>query len=265
MTMTNRAGDIAFQVQGRGDGVPVVLAHSILSSGAMWSEQASLLAEQGFRAVCIDARGHGASNATPAPYSMDQLAADTIAVLDALKIDRAHYVGLSLGGMSGVALGLRHADRLRSLCLCDMRADTPPAASAPWDERIAIARAAGSCAPLAGPTLERWFGLPFLNAHPDTAARLHDIAQATSVEGFAGCAQAIQRMDYLPEVGHIAVPTTLLVGARDSVLPDAMRVLAEHIPGAVFEEIEDAGHLPNVERPEAFGAALLRSLARVGA
>ncbi|VWX61810.1 3-oxoadipate enol-lactonase [Burkholderiales bacterium 8X] len=264
-TATQRAGDIAFQVHGADDGVPVVLAHSILSSGAMWSSQAGMLASHGYRAVCIDARGHGASAATAAPYDMDGLAADTVSVLDALGIAKAHYVGLSLGGMSGMGLGLGHADRLLSLCLCDMRADTPAAASAPWDERIAIARAAESCAPLAQPTLERWFGRPFLDANPDDAARLLAIAKSTAVEGFVGCAEAIQRMDYLPRVDRIAVPTTLLVGSRDGVLPDAMRELARRIPGAVFEEIDDAGHLPNVERPEAFDAALLRHLARVAA
>jgi 3-oxoadipate enol-lactonase len=265
MNTTNRTGDIAFQTHGDAHATPVVLAHSILSSGAMWATQARMLVEHGFRAICIDARGHGGSAATPAPYTMDQLAADTVSVLDALAIPRAHYVGLSLGGMSGVGLGLGHADRLLSLCLCDMRADTPPAAAAPWDERMAIAREAGSCAPLAEPTLERWFGRAFLDANPGTARRLHDVACATSVEGFAGCAQAIQQMDYLAAVDRIRVPTMLVVGARDGVLPDAMRELSTRIPGAVFEEIDDAGHLPNVERPDAFDAVLLRHLARVAA
>ncbi|MDN8617369.1 alpha/beta fold hydrolase [Variovorax ginsengisoli] len=262
MSTPARAGDIAFLTHGNSDATPVVLAHSILSSGAMWSSQASLLVEHGFFVVCIDARGHGASGATPAPYSMDGLADDTVSVLDTLKIERAHYVGLSLGGMSGVGLGLRHADRLLSLCLCDMRADTPAAAAAPWDERIAIAQAARSCAPLAEPTLERWFGRAFLEANASTASLLRNVASTTSVDGFAGCARAIQAMDYLAVVDRVETPTSLIVGARDGTLPDAMRALAQRIRGAVFEVIEDAGHLPNVERPDAFNAALLRHLER---
>lgn len=261
--VTRRAGDIAFRVDGPDDGIAVLMVHSILTSRAMWETQARLLARQGFRVICLDIRGHGTSAATPAPYSMDDLAVDTVAVLDELQINRVHYVGLSLGGMIGVGLGIHHADRILSLCLCDMRADTPPAASTPWDERMSIARAAGTCAPLADSTLERWFGRPFLDANPGVAARLGGIIGGTSVEGFAGCAQAIQRMDYLPQVGRIKVPTTLIVGERDSVLPEAMRVLKEQIPGAEFVEIEGAGHLPNIEHPAAFDAALLRHFMRV--
>jgi 3-oxoadipate enol-lactonase len=261
--VVRRAGDIAFRIHGPEDGVPVVMGHSILTSGAMWEAQAHLLAQQRFRVICLDIRGHGASDTTPAPYGMDGLAADVVAVLDELRIDRAHYVGLSLGGMVGVGLGIHHADRVLSLCLCDMRADTPPAASAPWDERMGVARAADSCAPLTESTLERWFGRPFLDANPGVVARLSDIIGGTSVEGFSGCAQAIQRMDYLPQVSRITVPVTLIVGERDSVLPDAMRALKEQIPGAEFVEIEAAGHLPNIERPAAFDAALLRHFQRV--
>jgi len=178
-----------------------------------------------------------------------------------LQVERAHYVGLSLGGMSGFGLGIDHSDRLLSLCLCDARADAPPAFAAPWDERIAIAQQRG-CAALAEATVDRWFGRAFLEAHADIKSRFLEVMAKTSVMGFTGCAQAIQKLDYLRDVGRIQLPVTLIVGANDGPLPQAMRDLQALIPGAVLEVIPGAGHLPNIEQPDAFNAALLRHLSK---
>jgi 3-oxoadipate enol-lactonase len=256
------AGEIALHVQGAPDAPVVFMAHSILSSSMMWEAQAGLLAAAGWRVIRADTRGHGKSHAPAGPYDMSDLVADTVAVLDALKISRVHYVGLSLGGMSGFGLGIHHSDRLLSLCLCDARADMPAAFAAPWDERIAMARQNG-CGALAVATTERWFGKPFLDAHPAIANRFQETAMKTSTEGFAGCARAIQKLDYLPAVGRITTPTTMIVGANDGPLPQAMKDLQPLISGSVVEVIPGAGHLPNIDQPEAFNAALLRHLNRV--
>ncbi|AME28277.1 alpha/beta fold hydrolase [Burkholderia sp. PAMC 26561] len=255
------AGEIAVHVQGDAGAPAIVMTHSILSSSMMWEAQAALLQAQGWRVIRADTRGHGASHAGTPPWTMDDLAADTVAVLDALKIERAHYVGLSLGGMSGFGLGIAHADRLLSLCLCDARADAPAAFAAPWDERIEIARRDG-CGALAESTTERWFGKPFLEAHQELAARFRSTVAQTSTEGFTGCARAIQKLDYLSNVARIGVPTTLIVGANDGPLPQAMEHIASLIRGARLEVIPDAGHLPNIDQPEVFNDALLRHLQR---
>jgi 3-oxoadipate enol-lactonase len=252
-------GDIAVYVQGDAAAPVVFMTHSILSASMMWEAQATLLASEGWRVVRADTRGHGASHAPKAPYTMQDLGDDTIAVLDALKIDRVHYVGLSLGGMSGLGLGIHHADRLLSLCICDARADAPPAVAAPWDERIAIAAAQG-CGALAAATVERWFGKAFLEANPAVARRFIATATANPAEGFTGCARAIQGLNYLADVGRITTPTTLVVGGNDGVLPQVMRELQALIPNAMLAEIPNAGHLPNVDQPEAFNIALLRHL-----
>lgn len=257
IALPSGAGSIEVHCHGDARAPAVYMAHSILSSSAMWSKQAQLLASRGWHVVCADTRGHGGSVAHEAPSSMQHLVADTVAVLDALGIAKAHYVGLSLGGMSGFGLALAHSDRLASLCLCDARADMPPEASAPWNERIAIAEREG-CAALARPTLERWFGRDFLDAHPDTAQRLLQVAASTSVVGFVGCARAIQGLDYLARVSEIALPTTLIVGANDGVLPQAMTEIHGRISGSVLEVIAQAGHLPNIDQPEAFDAVLMR-------
>jgi 3-oxoadipate enol-lactonase len=250
-------GDIAVHVEGPAGAPAVLMTHSILSSSMMWEEQAALLAATGWRVISADTRGHGDSAAPVAPYAMRDLVADSIAVLDALKIDRAHYVGLSLGGMSGLGLGIAHSDRLLSLCICDARADMPAAFAAPWDERIAIAQSQG-CVALADPTIERWFGKAFVDTHPALAQKFCLNASATSVDGFVGCARAIQALDYLGAVGRISTPTTMIVGANDGPLPQAMQDIRNLIKGAKIEVIANAGHLPNIDQPIAFNAALMR-------
>jgi len=256
------ACELAVHLRGDPAGEPVVMTHSILCSSMMWADQAAALAERGWRVILVDARGHGASGVPSGPATMDDLADDTVAVLDALGIARAHYVGLSLGGMSGFGLALRHPERLSSALLCDARVDTPGDLGKVWDERIAIAQSQGTAA-LADSTVERWFGRAFVERHPNIAARFRDQAAATSVAGFVSCAQAIQSMNYLPDVARIAVPVTLLVGGTDGVLPDAMRDLQRLIAGAVLEVIPDAGHLPNIDQPAAFQDAFWRHFSRV--
>jgi 3-oxoadipate enol-lactonase len=256
------AGEISVSDQGAPEAPVVFMTHSILSSSRMWDLQAQSLIARGWRVVRPDTRGHGASSAPAAPYSMDDLAADSVAVMDALQIDKVHYVGLSLGGMSGFGLGIHHADRLLSLCLCDARADAPPAFAAPWDERMAIASQQG-CAALAVSTTERWFGQAFLEAHPTLAQQFQADAAATSAEGFIGCARAIQQLNYLSELNRIHTACTLVVGANDGPLPQAMQDIQSRIPGSQLEVIAGAGHLPNIDQAERFDSVLLQHLQRV--
>lgn len=259
-TVRGPAGNIALHTWGSSAAPTVLLAHSILASSMMWERQGALLAQHGFRAIAMDTRGHGGSDAPAPPYSMDELAADTVAVMDALQIGRAHYIGLSLGGMSGFGLGINHASRLHSMVLCDARADAPAAFAAVWNDRIAAAQSQG-CQALAAATAERWFGAEFLARNPAIAKRFHDAISATSSNGLVGCAQAIQGLDYLKDVQRITVPLTMIVGAKDVPLPDAMVDLQTRIAGAKLEVIPDAGHLPNIDQPDAFDAALLRHFA----
>lgn len=255
--------DLAVYLQGPQDGTPVIMTHSILSSSAMWDEQAILLAEKGFRVIRFDTAGHGNSSAPAAIFTMDELAADTVAVLEALGIRSAHYVGLSLGGMSGFGFGILHSGRVLSLVLCDARADAPPEVALPWDDRIALAEQHASCAPLADPTIARWFGESFLKKRPDVGERFRSIARHTSVQGFVCSALAIQSLNYLGDVGNIKAPTTFIVGANDGVLPEAMRDIQARVSSSALDVIPNAGHLPNIDQPDAFNAALMRHFERL--
>ena len=193
---------------------------------------------------------------------MEDLVEDVIALLDGLGVDRAHFVGLSLGGMTGFGIGIDHADRFMSLCLCAARADMPETLAGVWDDRISLAAEEGAGS-LATATLERWFGKPFLDANQELAEAFRNTIAATSFRGFAGCARAIQKLNFLPEVHDIKLPTTLIVGSRDVPLPDEMRKLQGLIPNAQLELIEGAGHLPNIDHPSEFNAAMMRHFKRV--
>ena len=252
-------GNIAITEQGDQTAPAVILSHSILASKMMWDEQLAVLATAGWRAIAIDTRGHGESSATTPPYTLDELGLDVITVMDQLGLQKAHFVGLSLGGMIGFGVGIHHATRLASLCICDARADAPTPFCNQWNERMEIAKREG-CQALALPTTERWFGKAFLETHPTVAARFQKTISETSLNGYLGCAQAIQQLPYLEQLNKIAVRTTLIVGSNDAPLPETMKDIQGRIPGASLEVIPNAGHLPNIDQASAFNAALLRHL-----
>lgn len=240
----------------------VVLAHSIMTNANMWAPQVGHLTDLGYRVLRPESRGHGGSGNGPSPLTIDRLAADVVQVLDRLDIARAHFVGLSLGGIVGFALGQQHSARLASLVICDARADSPPAFAQPWDERIVQARAQGMGS-LAQPTLARWFGERFAALDRSTQAQLREDITATSVEGFVACARALQDFDYTAGLASMPTQTTLIVGDKDGVLPDVMADLARRMPQCHLEVVPGAGHLPNLDQPALFNAALLRALERV--
>ncbi|AOB32069.1 hypothetical protein AKI39_17190 [Bordetella sp. H567] len=261
-TRTIPVGDAGFAIldQGPASGPCVVFSHSIMTTHAMWQGQVERLSRAGYRAIAYDARGHGASVVSPAPYQLTQLADDVIGLLDAMGIARAHFVGLSLGGMIAFDLATRHPRRLCSAVICDARADSPESFARPWEERIELAREQGMKA-LASPTVARWFGAGFRESDP--ARAIHRMLCETPVEGFVGTARALQDFDFRPGLDEVDLPMTLICGENDGVLPAEMAALAHRIPGAVLEMIPAAGHLPNIENPTAFDAALMRHLARV--
>jgi len=257
-----RVGDETFAISDGGPpaGPCVLLSHSIMTTSAMWRRQAGLLRQAGYRAIAYDARGHGGSVVSPAPYRMRQLADDAIGLLDALGVERAHFVGLSLGGMIAFDLAARYPRRLMSAVICDARADAPESFARPWDERIELAREQGMKS-LASPTISRWFGAGFRESAE--ARAVHAMVCDTPVEGFVGTARALQDFDFRPGLGQARLPVTLICGDNDGVLPAEMTALSRQIPDAVLEIIAGAGHLPNVENPADFDAALMRHFARV--
>jgi 3-oxoadipate enol-lactonase len=210
--------------------------------------------------LAYDIRGHGQTEATAGAYDFDLLAADAVALLDTLKIERASFVGISLGGMIGQALALAAPLRLEKLILADTVCRYPPEAQAAWPERIRQIESTG-LEPLVAPTLERWFTAPYRAAHPEVVARIGAIIRATPLAGYVGCCHAIAGLDFTHRLRALNIPALVLVGDQDSGTPPAMaRDLAATIPGARLEIIPGAAHLSNIEQADAFTRLLAEFL-----
>jgi len=257
--MKVRANGIDIHYEVSGSGRWVTLSHSLFCDGSMWDPQMAVL-EARFTVLRFDTRGHGKTDAPAGAYSLEQMADDTLGLLDALKVERTHFVGLSMGGMIGQHLALKAPQRIDRLVLADTVCRFPSEAQALWPERIRIAAEQGTAA-LAESTLARWFTTPYRAAQPEVMARIAALIGATPVAGFVGCAQAIPRMNTLDRLHQLNTPTLVIVGEQDIGTPPAMsQEIAAAIPGARLEIIADASHLSNIEQAETFNRLLLEFL-----
>jgi 3-oxoadipate enol-lactonase len=247
---------INYELSGRENAPVVMLSHSLACSLAMWDPQMEAL-RAGYRVLRYDTRGHGGSEAPAGAYTLEQLGADALGLMDALDIDKVHWVGLSLGGMIGQCLALNHAGRLHSVTLCDTMAALPEGAPAIWGPRIETARSQGMTA-LAEPTLQRWFTPPYLEKNPPQVERIRELIVSTPVDGFTGCCEAILGLNYLNRLSAVGVPALIIVGKDDFGTPvAASEAMQAQIPGSQLVVLDDAAHLSNIEQAEAFDKALL--------
>jgi 3-oxoadipate enol-lactonase len=245
----------------RGRGAAVVLLHPFPFGRDVWSGVVAVLAAR-FRVVSVDARGFGESSLratypTPgssAPYALTDLADDLAALLDALALERAALVGLSMGGYTALAFAARHARRLSALVLADTRAaaDSPEVR----DKRERALMTVHSRGPAA--YLDESLG-PLLSPGASPALRAQVRAQAESKADtlVAGIEALRDRPDRTAELPLIACPTLALCGSEDGVTPPAeMRRLSKAVPGARYVELPGAGHLSHLEAPEGFAASV---------
>ncbi|MFA5710533.1 3-oxoadipate enol-lactonase [Mycolicibacterium sp.] len=244
-------------VSGRSDGPAVVLSNSLGSTHRMWDAQLAEL-ESRFKVVRYDTRGHGGSPVPDGPYSIDDLADDVVALLDRLDIARAHVVGLSLGGMTAMRLAARNPERVDRMALLCTSTQLPPAAA--WTERAKTVRTGGSGA-VAAAVVARWFTPEHLAAHPDVRIEAEHMVAATPAEGYAGCCEAIAKLDLREDLPSIKAPTLAIAGADDPATPPAMlRDIADHIPGARVLVVPRSAHLANAEQPGTVTAAIIEHL-----
>jgi 3-oxoadipate enol-lactonase len=237
----------------------VVLSHSLSSSLLMWNPQMNVLKTH-FQVLRYDIRGHGGSDAPSGPYTLELLGNDVIKLLDALGIDRAHFVGLSMGGMIGQCLALNYSHRLKSLALCDTASIVPAEAQLIWQERIDKARKKGM-ETLLEETMERWFTPSFLTQRSKMLALIRKQILVTSVFGYIGCAEAIRKLNYLDRLSEIKIPTLIMVGEDDPGTPvSASEAMHERITNSKLVILPSARHLSNVEQTKAFNSALLNFL-----
>jgi 3-oxoadipate enol-lactonase len=238
----------------------ITLSHSLATDLTMWEPQMEVLKAR-YRVLRYDTRGHGGSEVPEGPYSLDQLGDDVRALLQALKIEKTHFMGLSMGGMIGQVFALKHPGMLRSLILCDTMSEVASQAKPIWDERIAITQTQGM-EPHVEPTIERWFTKPSRSS--PAASRVRAMIRATSPKGYIGCSRAIMELDLTERLPAIRMPTLIIVGADDPGTPVAVsQAIHEMIKGSQLVILKSAAHLSNIEQAEAFNKALIPFLSMV--
>ncbi len=254
--------DIHYEISGRQDRSVVMLSHSLASSLKMWEPQIEMLRLH-FRVLRYDTRGHGQSQTTSPPYTLELLAEDAIGLLDALSIEQVHWVGLSMGGMIGQAIALNFPQRLLSLSLCDTSSIVPPEMQPVWEERIEGVRTIGMTSQFEA-TMERWFTPSYLQSHSPMLSLIKEEFLATPAEGYIGCASAIRQLNYLNRLSKINLPTLIMVGEDDPATPvSASQAIHERIKNSKLIVLPSTRHLSNIEQAEAFNRHLLEFLRSV--
>ncbi len=240
-------------VDSGGSGEAVVLVHAIGTEHHMWDALAAALAPR-FRVVRVDVRGHGRSPVPARPYSLGGLADDVLAVLDRLKIGRAHWVGLSMGGMIGQAFALTRGERLGKLVIANSTSSYGTEGPKMWEAR-AKAVEEGGLAAIQDAVMNRYFSDEFRATRPEVVARAAERLLATPVEGYLGCCDAIARLDFTTDLARVQARTLVIAGERDAGTPPAMsQAMVERIPGSRLAVIPGAAHLSAVEKPAEFTA-----------
>lgn len=242
-----------YQLEGQIDAPVLVLSNSLGTTLEMWEPQMPALLER-FRVLRYDGRGHGQSEITPGPYSIAQLAGDVVALMDYLEIGRAHFCGLSMGGMIGMWLGTHLGRRLDRLVLANTAAKigTPDG----WNARMVRVTSEGMAAIVPG-VVDVWFTKNFQNYAQRQVGLVRDMLLASPPLGYVANCAAVRDMDQRDAIAAIAVPTLVIAGRHDmSTPPESGRFVAEKIPGARFVEL-NAAHLSNWEVAQAFTSQLV--------
>ena len=251
---------LAVSVQG--EGAPIVLSHALGLDQRMWDSLAALLAPR-HTVLRYDHRGHGGSAVPAGPYAMDDLVDDAARLIREWSAGPVIWVGLSMGGMVGQGLAIRHPELVRGLVIANSASRYPDAARPLWAERIAKVEQGGLEA-IADMVIERYFSAGFRAAQPDIVAAYRRQLLQTDPSGYAAACPAVRDVDWLDRLASIRCPTLVIAGREDVGAPVALsEAMQQRIPAAELVVIDEAAHLSVVEQPAAFSAALDHFLARV--
>ena len=256
--MKIQVADIAieYELDGPEDGIVLMLHHSLATRHTMWEEMTIALAQHN-RILRFDARGHGESDAPPGPYHFQQLAEDAVGLMNALGIEKAVHVGLSMGGMVSQYMGIAVPQRVQGLVLVSTTSNMPKEARPVWDQRISDVSAKGM-APQVEETLQRWFTKEFRDSGDALLGEVGQMIADTPVNGYCGWAAAIRDLALTPHLGKITAPTLVMVGAQDPGTPPAMSVeISNMIAGAKLQIIPEASHMLPLQKPDSFLETLI--------
>jgi 3-oxoadipate enol-lactonase/4-carboxymuconolactone decarboxylase len=246
-----------YRIDGNDDRPVLMFAHSLGCDHTQWDAQAAHL-QPHFRVLRYDIRGHGLSDAPPGDYSIEALARDALAIVDALGTARFAFCGLSLGGMLGQWLAAYAPDRLTHVVLANTTSRFPDPSVMEGRRRTVLEH---GMAAVVDSVMQRFFSAERLAAGAPAVSNIRRVLLSTSPAGYAGCCAAVRDLNQTPILGAIRTPTLIVVGERDVSTPwdGHAEVLAREIPQARVVRLP-AAHLSNVERPRSFTAALQRFL-----
>lgn len=248
---------INVEINGPENAPALMLSNSLGTNLHMWDEQAKALSER-YRVIRYDQRGHGKSGAPKGPYTIEQLGRDALAILDHLKIAKAHFLGLSMGGTTGMWLACMAPDRFHKIILSNTSARI--GTQDVWNARIASVLGKGMKS-IVDATLERWFSKNFRERHPQQVSNVREMLLTTPAHGYAGCSAAIRDADLRWGIGEIKLPALVIVGILDPATPPAGgEFIAKRIRDAKLARLE-AAHLSNLEKSEQFTAEVKNFLA----
>jgi len=237
------------------EGAPwIVCSNSLVTDLTIWDRQVEALAPR-FRILRYDQRGHGGTSVPVRPATIAQLAEDAAALMRRFGVRSAVFAGVSMRAATGFCLAQRHPDLIARLIASDGQVAAAPGGAQSWQERIELAQREGMAA-YADATIPRWFSARSQVEDNPAIPLVRAMMEATPLDGFVACARALQAYDFRADLASMAQPTLLIAGAEDGAMPKSMQALQTQIPRAEFVEIADAGHIPGIERPEAFNAAV---------
>jgi 3-oxoadipate enol-lactonase len=250
---------LAVQIDGDLGRPWLVLSNSLATTYDSWRRQMPLLTGT-YRVLRYDTRGHGRSSAPAGSYAFDVLVDDVVRLMDHFDIQRADFMGLSLGGMTGLGLAIHHPDRIGRLICCAARADAPAPVIDIWNARIATINDGGIETEVAS-SLNRWFTPACRHEQPGLLEEAAAMIRATDSAAYIACAEALKTLDYKRLLGRIQSPSLFVAGAQDPAAPSAIiKEMASLVTGAEYCEIGPGAHLFAMENPQAFNAAVARWL-----
>ncbi|MGB7437184.1 MAG: 3-oxoadipate enol-lactonase [Candidatus Acidiferrum sp.] len=237
--------------------LPVVMFSNCLGTNIrMWDPQIEPFSER-FRILRYDTRGLGQSGVTPGPYTIAQLSSDVVHLLDELQLERVHFCGLSMGGMTGIFLGANARSRFHKIVLCNTAAKIGTAET--WNARIAAVEKDGMKA-VSNSVIERWLTPNFRSSRPAETKEILAMLEASNPQGYAANCAAVRDIDQRDALTNIHLPCLVIAGTHDpGATPADGQALAKAIPAAIYAEMA-ASHLSNIEARDNFNQQVLKFL-----
>jgi 3-oxoadipate enol-lactonase len=242
-----------------GEGPWIILSHPVSANMEIWEPQIKALAEK-FSVLQYDIRGHGETDATPGPYPMVQLVDDAAHLLAYLGIEKAHWIGTSLGGMIGQAFAIQYPDKVDRIVLANTTCQAAANAKALWGERASQAETHGMVSQIES-TVSRWFTKAFIENNPKVIQKIEDMIRGTSVVGYRGTSNALINFDLTSQLNKIKSSALVIAGEHDQATAISMsEKIVSLLPNAKLLVIKNAAHISSAEQWELFNKEVIHFL-----